>query len=131
MTEQLCRICFEADPTSSLMTPCDCRGSQEFVHLDCLQSWQASVIGNSQLSQETALRLAHSCGVCKAKFSLTASGSYWQRIRRLLRMKLLLLLAGLILIVATSPLLISLVLVFMIGCRVFGFSPYFTMVSIK
>jgi len=32
-----CRICFEDGPLdSSLISPCDCSGTQRYVHVDCL-----------------------------------------------------------------------------------------------
>jgi hypothetical protein len=124
MTETPCRICFEVEPSASLLTPCDCRGSQEFVHLECLQSWQTAVISNSQLSQASALRLAHSCAVCKANFRLSRARSYWWRFRGLIRLRVLVLLVKLILLVVISPFLFYLALVFLSGCKTFAAFPH-------
>lgn len=37
----LCRICLQEFQTSSnpLVSPCRCSGSQQFLHVDCLQEW--------------------------------------------------------------------------------------------
>ncbi|OZC05132.1 zinc finger, C3HC4 type [Onchocerca flexuosa] len=34
-----CRICLEEDNESNLISPCECRGSLQFVHIRCLQHW--------------------------------------------------------------------------------------------
>ncbi|VDK79141.1 unnamed protein product [Onchocerca ochengi] len=33
------RICLEEDNESNLISPCECRGSLQFVHTRCLQHW--------------------------------------------------------------------------------------------
>ena len=36
----LCRICFsKGEPDDELLTPCNCSGSQRFVHASCLRTW--------------------------------------------------------------------------------------------
>jgi len=45
--ESLCRFCFMS--RGELVAPCLCKGSNEWVHLDCLRAWQKSVL----LSQPT------------------------------------------------------------------------------
>ena len=35
----ICRICLDAEPVDQLISPCECRGSQAFVHISCLQQW--------------------------------------------------------------------------------------------
>ena len=38
-----CRICFEPEMSDEeLISPCDCAGSQKYVHLSCLSKWQAT-----------------------------------------------------------------------------------------
>lgn len=34
-----CRYCWEEDPPSKLITPCNCSGSQKFIHQQCLNRW--------------------------------------------------------------------------------------------
>ena len=37
-----CRICMEnnmSDPNNPLINPCDCRGTQGLIHVDCLRHW--------------------------------------------------------------------------------------------
>lgn len=37
-----CRICMEAEPVGSLVSPCRCRGTMKYVHRECLQKWRAT-----------------------------------------------------------------------------------------
>ena len=70
----LCRFCFEpeveSDTNCGLISPCDCLGSQRFVHSSCLKKWQmtvmvASTTGGRLSSSEQ--RVTH-CSVCGAPF---------------------------------------------------------------
>ena len=40
--ESVCRFCFTSD--GELISPCMCRGSNEWVHLECLRKWQKQVL---------------------------------------------------------------------------------------
>lgn len=42
MIRGTCRICFMDDLVTRLIAPCDCRGSQLYVHRECLESWITS-----------------------------------------------------------------------------------------
>ena len=42
--EMLCRYCFEGTEAGPLISPCDCRGDQMYVHLSCLRRWQRTVL---------------------------------------------------------------------------------------
>ena len=38
---RICRLCFETDSDlSRVVEPCECKGSQPWVHLNCLRRWQ-------------------------------------------------------------------------------------------
>jgi hypothetical protein len=39
MDDRQCRICFDAANGGSLVSPCRCRGTQAYIHVDCLQSY--------------------------------------------------------------------------------------------
>jgi hypothetical protein len=53
MDEKICRYCFEPaaefeDPLGNpLLSPCGCSGTQRYVHQNCLNSWQMSILLNS------------------------------------------------------------------------------------
>eukprot|EP00419_Tripos_fusus_P005153 CAMPEP_0172675068 /NCGR_PEP_ID=MMETSP1074-20121228/13071_1 /TAXON_ID=2916 /ORGANISM="Ceratium fusus, Strain PA161109" /LENGTH=439 /DNA_ID=CAMNT_0013492515 /DNA_START=50 /DNA_END=1370 /DNA_ORIENTATION=+ len=73
-----CRICFlgadeDGDENlGELVSPCNCQGSQSYVHLSCLRRWQRSVqLSGSNHPDETAKEDRHLvCNVCKAEFNL-------------------------------------------------------------
>lgn len=35
-----CRICLETDEVGNLISPCNCRGSSQWVHTECLNEWR-------------------------------------------------------------------------------------------
>lgn len=57
-----CRICLEYDgePGDELISPCMCKGTQQFVHRSCLDHWRAVKEG---------FAFSH-CTTCKAQFHL-------------------------------------------------------------
>ena len=38
--ERMCRYCFGGEEDGELISPCDCKGGQKFVHLNCLRRWR-------------------------------------------------------------------------------------------
>jgi phosphohistidine phosphatase SixA len=57
---KVCRICTMSEeemPESKLIRPCNCKGTQEFVHIECLNRWRAT----SDHASET-------CSVCKYRY---------------------------------------------------------------
>ena len=69
--EALCRYCFDGEEYGELLSPCDCKGGQKYVHLDCLRRWQRMIL----VSQPTHPAFYkddvrhHECNVCKAQFT--------------------------------------------------------------
>ena len=59
--ERICRFCFETALTlnSPLISPCECRGSQKFIHLICLNKWR-----NQNPSQNMS-----QCFVCRKPYT--------------------------------------------------------------
>ncbi|TVU34413.1 hypothetical protein EJB05_16245 [Eragrostis curvula] len=57
-----CRICLESSsgPGSELISPCKCKGTQQFVHRSCLDHWRAVKEGTA---------FSH-CSECKAQYHL-------------------------------------------------------------
>ena len=63
--ERLCRLCLSSCSSLSsnpLISPCECRGTAAFIHVDCLEKWQDSVFPSTR-----GLR----CTVCKSKIRHT------------------------------------------------------------
>jgi len=66
----MCRICFdETTEVGELVTPCDCIGTQKYVHFKCLRKWQENVVLNSS-SLDGYDERAVKCSVCQATFSI-------------------------------------------------------------
>ena len=72
-----CRYCFELsnEQDNQLISPCDCAGTQRFVHKQCLFKWQLSQL-NDSLAVSSLRRVpsnneteSHTrCGICNAQF---------------------------------------------------------------
>uniref|UniRef100_A0A914CNT2 RING-CH-type domain-containing protein n=1 Tax=Acrobeloides nanus TaxID=290746 RepID=A0A914CNT2_9BILA len=56
-----CRICLDDTGTSELISPCNCRGTMEFVHRECLDKWY-------DVSGETV------CGTCLGEYEAECIG---------------------------------------------------------
>lgn len=58
-----CRVCFENDQDrSSLISPCDCRGSSLYIHEHCLDQWQETALQSNLPDRATT------CPICKCKY---------------------------------------------------------------
>lgn len=63
-----CRICLESEPSGTaqigdkLISPCMCKGTQQFVHRECLDHWR---------SVKEGFAFSH-CTTCKGQFHLRA-----------------------------------------------------------
>jgi len=72
----ICRFCLEDETKSSkLISPCDCKGSQRFVHVNCLNRWQLLSLKNG------CDRNGEECSVCKKKFD-KPKDPFWKRVAR-------------------------------------------------
>jgi hypothetical protein len=56
-----CRICFGDEDVGRLISPCLCKGSMRFVHLDCLNQWRISAANATSYFQ---------CDQCKYRYSI-------------------------------------------------------------
>merc|ERR1719162_993255 len=63
-----CRICLLEGPSDDdpLITPCQCRGSIEHVHLGCLRHWIRGRLNLSDVSGSSYFYRALPCELCKA-----------------------------------------------------------------
>lgn len=69
-----CRICLDSDGDDELIAPCQCRGTQKFVHRACLDNWRVAKEG---------FAFAH-CTECRAMFHLLANmpaDRWWLRLK--------------------------------------------------
>lgn len=68
-----CRICLETDELGQLITPCNCRGSAQWVHTDCLNEWRGRNI-NARSNRQCEICLFNyiiSTGEVKETFIIT------------------------------------------------------------
>ncbi|KAI5064335.1 hypothetical protein GOP47_0021005 [Adiantum capillus-veneris] len=71
--QQQCRICLDVGG-DDLISPCQCRGTQKFVHRSCLDHWRAAKEG---------FAFAH-CTECRTLFNLRANvpaDRWWLRLK--------------------------------------------------
>mmetsp|Transcript_116 Transcript_116/g.224 ORF Transcript_116/g.224 Transcript_116/m.224 type:complete len:118 (-) Transcript_116:40-393(-) len=71
--EKQCRLCFqgsEYELCNPLLTPCDCRGSQKYVHLRCLEKWQNLCLSSGSADASSRALV---CSVCRGEFSWRTS----------------------------------------------------------
>ncbi|KAF3442537.1 hypothetical protein FNV43_RR16453 [Rhamnella rubrinervis] len=71
-----CRICLESDaePEDEMISPCMCKGTQQFVHRSCLDHWR---------SVKEGFAFSH-CTTCKAQFHLRVElfeDNSWRKIK--------------------------------------------------
>ena len=79
-----CRICLEFQDESDsrqsddLISPCNCRGTQKYVHKLCLAQWQRVAI------LQPNPRRAYECSVCKTPFSFKPKEKFQKKLLRML-----------------------------------------------
>ena len=66
MCESVCRFCFSAD--GDLIAPCMCKGSNEWVHLECLRKWQKQVLLTQPTHPKYQTSIDTVCNVCLEPF---------------------------------------------------------------
>ncbi|CAD8118543.1 unnamed protein product [Paramecium sonneborni] len=59
----ICRICLEDGQTSVFIKPCECKGSIQYVHEDCLKTW---LLRNHKIDEIAGSRVF--CELCKKTF---------------------------------------------------------------
>lgn len=66
MNNNTCRICFgeetDDDELGRLFSPCKCKGTMKYVHVNCLEQWRRSSGVNKSF---------YECGQCKYKYNLS------------------------------------------------------------
>eukprot|EP00605_Chrysophyceae_sp_TOSAG23-4_P002009 GSChrysophyteH1.ASY1.ANO1.2224.1 assembled CDS len=65
--ESVCRFCFSSE--GELISPCMCRGSNEWVHLQCLRDWQKNVLLTQPTHPQYQTNIDRICNVCLEEFS--------------------------------------------------------------
>lgn len=77
-----CRFCLEQEDPKKLISPCNCIGSQKYIHQVCLNKWQETMMKNVFTYPETfSLSQVSKCGVCKSKYITKPYSKYWKWIK--------------------------------------------------
>ena len=63
----VCRFCYGSE--GQLISPCMCRGSSEFLHLECLKTWQRSVVLAQPTHPKYQTSIDTVCNVCLEPFT--------------------------------------------------------------
>lgn len=72
-----CRFCLEHDKITNLISPCNCIGSQKYIHQFCLNKWQDEMLKSIFAYPQTYnLSKYVSCGVCKSKYTTLPYSKY-------------------------------------------------------
>lgn len=70
--EHICRYCFDDESAGELISPCECKGDQKYVHVECLHRWQRMILVQ-QPTHPTFYKgddqRHHVCSVCKSVFT--------------------------------------------------------------
>lgn len=59
-----CRICLESDEIGNLISPCNCRGSSQWVHTECLNEWRNTNINTRSNRQ---------CEICLFNYIISSA----------------------------------------------------------
>jgi erythromycin esterase-like protein/ubiquitin-protein ligase/putative AlgH/UPF0301 family transcriptional regulator len=68
LDEIICRYCRESG--GSLVSPCECKGANKFVHLECLGKWQYQAILNQSTHPKYQSGLENTCNICQTEFNI-------------------------------------------------------------
>ena len=65
--ESICRFCLSSG--GKLIAPCMCKGSNEWVHLECLRDWQKRVLLDQPTHPKYQTSIDRICNICLEEFT--------------------------------------------------------------
>lgn len=66
--QPICKFCYES--TGELLSVCDCKGSNQYIHKSCLNTWQLKTILNQSTHPDYQVDSDLICSVCKSKYKI-------------------------------------------------------------
>ena len=71
---EICRICLDSAQAKQLISPCACKGTQQFVHRECLINWQETAM-NTFLTRPSKPSLTNFniCNICRTPYNLNSN----------------------------------------------------------
>lgn len=67
--KRLCRYCY--DSKGELIQPCSCKGTNQWVHIECLSKWQYSCILAQSTHPKYQTDIEKICNVCQTPFKIS------------------------------------------------------------
>ena len=71
--EDVCRFCFNPE---NLISPCECKGSNKWLHLDCLKQWQKSVLLTQSTHPKYQTNIDKVCNICLTLFNIKSKSRH-------------------------------------------------------
>ena len=68
----LCRICLQEDIIENLIIPCECKGTQKYAHLKCLEESQINYILNQSSHPDYQKNIDEVCSICGTNYKYKA-----------------------------------------------------------
>ena len=65
--DKICRYCLSNE--GELISPCQCKGTNKWVHLDCLKKWQKTSLLSQSTHPKYQTHIEKICNVCKTEFN--------------------------------------------------------------
>ena len=66
--EKICKFCYES--SGILETVCECKGSNQYIHKECLYDWQLKTILNQSTHPKYQINSDIICSVCKTEYKI-------------------------------------------------------------
>ena len=66
--EKICKFCYES--SGILETVCECKGSNQYIHKECLYDWQLKTILNQSTHPKYQINSDTICSVCKSEYKI-------------------------------------------------------------
>ena len=66
--EKICKFCYES--SGILETVCECKGSNQYIHKECLYDWQLKTILNQSTHPKYQINSDIICSVCKSEYKI-------------------------------------------------------------
>ena len=67
-SEKICKFCYES--SGILETVCECKGSNKYIHKECLYDWQLKTILNQSTHPKYQINSDIICSICKSEYKI-------------------------------------------------------------
>ena len=67
-SEKICKFCYES--SGILETVCECKGTNKYIHKECLYDWQLKTILNQSTHPKYQINSDIICSICKSEYKI-------------------------------------------------------------